>query len=374
MKRIFYPDHTEAISGVSSLVHDFAGANGFQACAYRLEDLKALLRGEEVTELQALLREGPVALFTVPTTISIDERLYGITKAEAFATASTGTDHVDFRFLRQQGLPFFSAPGENALSVVEYVLSALPLMLDPDRLCDERFPLQLGIIGYGRIGSRLAAVAGRLGWTVRAFDPPLFGSSENMALDCDVITFHVPLTREGPYATEGMVTEEWMDRAREKAVWINAARGPILSPDGLLRLCHRFPVVLDVFPVEPPRPAWIDAARLVSPHVAGYSWRARFAGVYRVLRDFAAARGLRMPLPLERYRPENFALSALDFLEAESAALKASPESFSRRRNRYPSRSSYRDEMGGNGLDVLKGSRKRYFEQVFEAWKDLHLY
>ncbi|EHQ05921.1 NAD(P)-dependent oxidoreductase [Leptonema illini] len=384
MKRILYPDHTAAIAGVPELMQDFAAANGLEASRYELSDLQKLLASEGTasSEFAAWLQESPIALLSVPTTVRIDERLLRLTEAEAFATASTGTDHVDFSSLEREGLPYFSAPGENALSVVEYVLAALPLLFDPDRLCKAEGDFSLGIVGYGRIGGALGAVAHRLGWTVRAYDPPLFHSTEDdlhSVLQSDVITFHVPLTKEGRHATRGMITDTFLDQANPSSVWINAARGPVITPETLLRLCSEFRTVIDVFPSEPARPEWLEKATLVSPHVAGYSWKARFAGVFRVLQSFAVARSLRMPFRIEDYRPERFALSGLDFLEAESQSLKSDPDSFSERRNRYPTRSSIRDEMELGRLEGLSGLNAgsphgRYFGRIFEAWNELHLY
>jgi len=86
-----------------------------------------------------------------------------------------------------------------------------------------------------------------------------------------------------------------------------------------------------------------------------------------------------MPFRIEDYRPERFALSGLDFLEAESQSLKSDPDSFSERRNRYPSRSSFRDEIELGRLEGLSGlnagsAHGRYFGRIFEAWNELHLY
>lgn len=385
MKRILYPDHTAAIAGVPELMQDFAAANGLEASTYRLSDLQKLLaseEGEASSEFALWLKENPIALFFIPTTVRVHEKLFRLTEAETFATASTGTDHVDFSFLQRKGLPYFSAPGENAHSVVEYVLAALPLLFDPDWLCKANDRFSLGIIGYGRIGSKLGAIAHRLGWTVRAYDPPLFHSTEknlHFVLQSDVITFHVPLTDEGRHATRGMITDAILDQANPSSVWINTARGPVITPRMLLRLCGEFRTVIDVFPSEPARSEWIEKATLVSPHVAGYSWKARFAGVFRVLQNFAAVRSLRMPFRIEDYRPQRFALSGLNFLEAESQSLKSDPDSFSERRNRYPSRSSFRDEMEPGWLEGLSGldagsSHGRYFGRIFKAWNELHLY
>jgi erythronate-4-phosphate dehydrogenase len=377
MKRILYPDHTAAISGVPELMDDFAEANGLEAAVYELAELQDLLAGKKRKDsaFALWLRDKPVALFNVPTTIRIDEALFQLTGAEAFATASTGFDHVDFHFLEKAGIPFFSAPGENALSVVEYVLASLPLLFDSDQLCDAKSDFRLGIIGYGRIGSALGAAAHRLGWTVKAYDPPLFHSGPEdlrSVMQSHVITFHVPLTAEGPHATEGMINESLLDMAATFSVWINTARGRLITPATLLRLCHEFRTVIDVFPAEPATPIWLEKATVVSPHVAGYSWKARFSGVFRVLQNFASARSLRMPFRIENYRPDHFALCGLDFLASESAALKSNPGSFAERRNRYPARSSFRDEMQkGAGFE---GKTARYFEKIFQVWNELHFY
>jgi len=396
MTQILYPDHTAAIYHVPELIDDFAAANGMTAALYRLADLKSYLKNnDKSSEIQDLFLR-PTSLLMVPTTVNVNFGLLQVSKAMNVATPSTGTDHVDFDDLKKHQVAFFSAPGENAVSVVEYVLSAIPVLVDmaaskdapiskDDLICDgssSNRRLSLGIIGYGRIGSRLGAVGQRLGWQVRAYDPPLFhstGHDLDSVLDSDIISLHVPLVTIGQHPTHGMINQSLLHRSRRSSIWLNASRGQVVAADDFAELCATHIAAIDVFPAEPPQHQFLDAATLVTPHIAGYSWRARFRGVYRVLEDFAATKGLRMPKSMDDYAPFGYDLSSIDFIEAESKALRQNPDSFSKRRNQYPTRSGFRDEIESKKWqDRFHTSENKqrllYFQRIFEIWNQLHFY
>lgn len=385
---ILFPDHTAAISGSGELIHAFAECNGMIAKSYSLTDLQLAVRNDDRAWMEALRGGEDVALFFVPTTVKIHGAMLAFCgpAVKAFATASTGTDHVDLELLMQRSIPFIYAPGENSTAVVEYVLSALPLLFETERLLQG--DLSLGIVGYGRIGGLLGRVAHRLGFRVRAFDPFVLMSGEverRATLASDVVSFHLPLTEDGPHPTAGMIDEGWIAASRPGTVWMNTGRGPIFPrnrPEILEESLGRFRTVYDVFPEEPARPMWIEQCTFATPHVAGYTWRGRFMGVFRVLSDYASAAGLKMPFQPGDFRPAVFDLSGPSFLSQESSSLKADPASFLHRRNHFPSKSSFRDDLE-TGLfrtdtSVEEGTPEfaileRYFRQLAELWEEMRL-
>ena len=227
-------------------------------------------------------------------------------------SATSGLDHIDAGYLRQRGIPFAYAPGTNADSVVEYVLATL-LYLAADR-GEALKGKTLGIVGCGHIGSRLAVRTAALGMTVLLCDPPLAeaadpaGTARNyLPLDvlferADVLTFHVPLVREGPHRTWHMIGRDELAALRPGTWLINTSRGAVFDNEALLEaLQHseRRPaaVALDVWEGEPvPSAALLRCVDIGTPHIAGYSYDGKVAGT-RMLRDaIASLPGMGMPV------------------------------------------------------------------------------
>ena len=134
----------------------------------------------------------------VRTRTRCDEALLKGSKVQFVATATIGFDHIDAHYLEQNGIEWTSCPGCNAASVAQYVESVL-LLLQQEKgvsLCDST----IGIVGCGHVGSKVRKVAERLGLRVLICDPPLgnpeFVSFAEIAEEADIITFHVPLTRQ----------------------------------------------------------------------------------------------------------------------------------------------------------------------------------
>ncbi len=121
-------------------------------------------------------------------------------------TATIGTDHIDTALLAERGIPFFSAPGCNKYSVGDYVLSALLVLAERHELSLDQ--MSLAVIGAGNTGECVAGKAEALGMRVLRCDPPRARQEGaagfvdyRAALSADIVSFHVPLTREGPDAT-----------------------------------------------------------------------------------------------------------------------------------------------------------------------------
>ncbi len=229
-------------------------------------------------------------------------------------SATIGLDHVDEAYLRTRGIAFAYAPGSNANSVAEYVIAAL-LALGRERYEGRT----LGLIGIGRSGTLVHEKALALGMTVLANDPPLeragragLVSLEKLLRRSDIVTCHVPLTREGPDATFHLLDEARLSRLQPHAVVINTARGAVVDNAALLRALRGGRLggaVLDVWEHEPePDPALVEAVTLGTPHIAGYSFDGKVNGT-RMLYDaicafLEPARERSFPtVPSERHTP-----------------------------------------------------------------------
>ena len=153
------------------------------------------IKAEAVRDADALL---------VRSVTSVNAALLDGSPVKFVATATIGTDHIDETYLSAKRIGFASAQGSNANSVAEYVVAA---MLELARR--RKFRLRdktLGVIGVGHVGSRVVRNAEALGMRVLANDPPRargkkatpFAPLEPLLAEADIITLHVPLTREGP--------------------------------------------------------------------------------------------------------------------------------------------------------------------------------
>ncbi|MFQ5602657.1 MAG: 4-phosphoerythronate dehydrogenase PdxB [bacterium] len=195
------------------------------------------------------------------------------------ATATIGLDHLDVEYLQQRGIGFASAPGCNANSVAEYVLSALMVLTER-----QGFTLQdktVGIIGCGNVGSRLQKKLHALGVRCLVNDPPLQEQTGDpqflgleQVLEADIVSIHVPLQTSGRYPTYHLVDESFLSRMKKNALLINTSRGAVVDETALKRTLAKTSTtaVLDVWEGEPNiDAALLERVELATPHIAGYS-------------------------------------------------------------------------------------------------------
>ena len=232
----------------------------------------------------------------------VDAALLEESRVEFVATATIGFDHVDVGCLEARGIGFVSAKGSNARSVAEYVLVALSILAE--RGAYDLTEKVLGIVGCGNVGSRLAQMAEAIGLRVLRNDPPLeraTGDRRYMPLEAlgeaDVVTFHVPLAREGPDATYHMISESLLGRLKRGVAIINTSRGAV-ADSAVLKAARdngrAGALVLDVWEGEPAID--LDLLRrtlLATPHIAGYSYDGKVNGTRMILEAFCRHFGLR---------------------------------------------------------------------------------
>lgn len=220
-------------------------------------------------------------------------------RVRVVARAGVGLDNIDAEACAARGVTVVNTPDANTQAVVEFVLCLLcdalrPRMyldaaVDPARWNDLRArtvahrqmdELQLGILGMGRIGRRVAQVARAIGMRVAYCDlleiepahrhgahpvdaAELFRAS-------DVVTIHI----DGRPTNRGVVGEALLAQLRPDAVLLNTSRGMVLDHEALARRLRECPGMLALLDVHEPEP--IDAsnpllsltnARL-SPHLA----------------------------------------------------------------------------------------------------------
>jgi erythronate-4-phosphate dehydrogenase len=226
-------------------------------------------------------------ILLVRSVTRVDARLLAGSSVQFVGSATIGFDHVDREYLQQQGIGFSTAPGSNATSAAEYVVSAL-LALSAQQGFDPA-GRTVGIIGCGNVGSRVRQKLVALGMDCLVNDPPLQaqGGHEDFVdldavLQADVITVHVPYIRQGPWPTHHLVDAAFLARLRPGTVFINTARGAVtdnLALDRLLASRSDLSVVLDVWEGEPDiSMSLLEKVRLGTPHIAGYSLDGKLRG------------------------------------------------------------------------------------------------
>ncbi|MCR5084004.1 MAG: 4-phosphoerythronate dehydrogenase [Succinivibrionaceae bacterium] len=241
--------------------------------------------------------------------------LEGADRLRFVGTATAGFDHVDTALLRERGIAFSAAPGNNAASVGDYVLSALLVMAQRHGL--DLGAMSIGIVGCGHVGSEVLAKARALGMRTVVCDPPLHeagregcGASLAEALACDITTLHVPLERApGPLCTFHMVGRRELEALPRGHILINASRGPVVDNEALLGALRSRPDLrawLDVFEGEPQLscPGLIPLLEGATAHIAGYSFESKRRATVMVAAAMARALSLEPPRPYAMPGPE----------------------------------------------------------------------
>ncbi len=141
--------------------------------------------------------------------------------------------------------------------------------------------MSVGVLGYGRIGSRFAYFAHTMFGRVLASDPNRIDGDfapyvepatlENLFREADLISLHTPLNDQ----TRGMVGARLLDLMKPGSYLVNTSRGAVIDIEALAARLQRFDGVgLDVLPQEPvPRDSPLLAAKnvILSPHAAYYT-------------------------------------------------------------------------------------------------------
>ena len=324
----------------------------------QLADEVVFLSGASITA--ADVKEADVLV--VRTRTHCNQQLLEGSKVQLVVTATIGYDHIDTHWLDKAGIRWTNCPGCNSGSVAQYVECSLLLLEQQKKL-----PLSqstIGIVGCGHVGSKVKAVAERLGMHVLVCDPPLqkansqkltansYVSLDEIERRCDVITFHVPLTREGQYATWHLADDAFFQRLSRVPYIINTSRGEVVDNKALLKALEEGRVrdaVIDVWENEPhPDAALLEKVFIGTPHIAGYSADGKVNADNMVVDAICQQFGLPHPEPIvPPTLPSDIHLtgSPLDLYNPmdDSRKLKAEPSFFEQLRNNYPLRREKKD-------------------------------
>lgn len=221
--------------------------------------------------------EGVKALIIRSRTKITKEFLDQAPALELIVTSTSGYDHIDFEETLKRNIKVSYTPEANAQSTAELTIL---LMLSCAREINlasqmvrssswkrteirgyELSGKNLGVIGLGRVGSRVATIAKAMNMNVYAYDPykedeeftrlgvSRLGYTEILRM-CNVVTYHVPSTKE----TYQMLNRRLFEDSLPGMIVINASRGEILNELDILHGLETGAIEragLDVFVKEP---------------------------------------------------------------------------------------------------------------------------
>ena len=242
----------------------------------------------------------------IRTKFNIDKELIeAATRLKFVARAGAGMDNIDVEFAQQRNIKLINAPEGNCDAVGEHAVALLLSLMNNLRKADAEirngiwdregnrgYELKgktVGIIGYGHTGQAFAKKIKGFGVNIIAYDKYKYrysddfvqeNSMEQIVKYSDVLSFHIPLTRE----TKQMVDDEYLLHFKKPIFLINTARGEIVNTQAVLRSINSGKILgagLDVLEVEK-YPALAEQSWykeliqtqnvILSPHVAGWTF------------------------------------------------------------------------------------------------------
>lgn len=225
------------------------------------------------------------------------------------ARAGAGMDNVDEVYAGSKGILCINAPEGNRDAVAEHAIGMLLALMINLRKADQEIRngiwdregnrgwelkgKTVALIGYGNTGNAMARKLSGFDVELIAFDKYKTGysdayvkemSMEQVVKKADVLSFHIPLTRE----TSQMVDEEYLYHFKKPIFLINTARGEIVNIQAVLNGIKSGKILgagLDVletekFPLLAEKP-WFEDLKtnskvILSPHVAGWTYESYY--------------------------------------------------------------------------------------------------
>lgn len=254
-------------------------------------DVKTGLNEDQLLEIIADYEGMMVRSETKVTAKIID----AAAKMKIIGRAGVGVDNIDVAAATKKGIVVVNSPEGNTIAAAEHTLAMMLAMSRniPQAVASlkakkwergkfmgsELYNKVLGVVGIGKIGSRVAMYARSLGMEIICYDPFVteeytkklgvsLGTLEEVMRKSDYITFHMPKTKE----TLHLVNKEKISMMKEGVKLINVARGGIIDEVDLLEALKSKKVAaaaIDVFEVEPaPENPLIELDNVVAtPHL-----------------------------------------------------------------------------------------------------------
>jgi glycerate dehydrogenase len=264
---------------------------------------------DRTSEDQILNRSADASVLVVNKVRIGRKQIDSLPSLRFVAVTATGFDCVDTAAARECGIPVTNVPVYGTDSVAQHVFSVLLHILHRIDIHDQAIrngrwsetgdfsfwlvPLSelsgktLGIVGFGRIGRRVAEIAHAFGMRVLALSRqqqnapswPEFewADSKRIARESDVISLHCPLTEQ----TKGMIDVRFLSNCRSSAILINTGRGPLVVEHDLANALSSGQIraagldVVSQEPINDDNPLLSAKNCFLTPHMAWATLEAR---------------------------------------------------------------------------------------------------
>lgn len=220
---------------------------------------------------------------------------------KAIGVLATGYNVVDYEYAGQKGIPVMNVPAYGTASVAQHTIALLLEICHHAAhhsaavydgrweknkdFCFWDYPLielqgkTMGIIGFGRIGQAVAAIAAAMGMKVLTFSRTereegkalaSYVDLDTLLAESDVISLHCPLFPE----TAELINKESIAKMKENAILLNTSRGGLVSEKDLAEALNNsriYAYAADVVSTEPIRgdnPLLQAKNCLITPHIA----------------------------------------------------------------------------------------------------------
>jgi len=192
-------------------------------------------------------------------TYTIDKKLLENTKVKTINSCSTGLNHIDLEYCKQNNIEIQCHKNDYKLindlpSTSELAFGLMLSLLRNIPECNNHTSryywdytqfvgrqvkdLTIGVIGYGRLGKMMCNFCEAFGANVKVYDPYIVGytppnpiSLENMFKKCDVISLHVHVTDKTKY----MINKNLLGLAKKDLYIINTSRGEIVNENDIVK-------------------------------------------------------------------------------------------------------------------------------------------
>ena len=268
----------------------------------RLEKLGELTVYDRTAEDEILQRIGDAEIIYTNKTPLTRDTFEKAPQIKYVGVLATGYNVVDVEAAKEKGIPVTNIPTYGTTAVAQMTFALLLEMChhvwvhseevkkgawtNASDFCFWNYPLielggkTMGLIGYGRIGQAVGAIAQAFGMNVLAYDEYPNKALENAAMQyaaldellaaSDIVSLHCPLFE----STKGIINKDSIARMKEGVMIINTSRGPLIAEEDLAEALNSGKVAgaaVDVLSVEPAtmdNPLMTAKNCIITPHIA----------------------------------------------------------------------------------------------------------
>ena len=267
------------------------------------------------TEKDLVIERAKDADILIVNKVSLTEEIIdNLPNLKFVSTLATGFNQIDCKALRKKNISVSNIPAYSTNAVAQMVFAFILELTNQTAkytedvksgtwsqckdFCYWNTPLYeldgktLGIVGFGKIGSRVSEIAKSFGMKVIAYTPSgkkdgyddiTFTTLDDVIRNSDYISVHCPLTEN----TQGLINADFISKMKKNAYIINTSRGPVANEADIATALNSGTLSgygTDVLSTEPPKPdnPLLSAKNcLITPHIAwaAYETRLRLMGI-----------------------------------------------------------------------------------------------